>query len=308
MLTSYDAKASKLVEAKKLPASGWVHAFEPTPSELEAIIGSGVPEDFLEHVLDVDEVARIEHGPHGATLVILRVPWRRSKSHGLPYRSESLGIVLLPKRIVTIARHETHVIDALAEKPGIDGKKPLRMLLLLAAATAECFLADLREMDHAVEGVERRLATSTRNKEVIELLKYQKALVHFTQAIGSNQIVLDRLAKDQHLEIDGDDKELLEDVLVELHQANELANIASSMLSSTMDAFASIISNNLNAVMKVLTSITIVLTIPVLISSLYGMNVDLPGDDRGHAFHVIVGVALVLSAAVAAAFRKWRWL
>jgi magnesium transporter len=308
MLEVYDSSAKKLVACEHFPEAGWVHAFEPTPSDLKAIVDAGVPEEFLEHVMDVDEAARIEHDRSGATLFILRVPWRRKKKKLLPYRSESFGVVLLPNRIVTVARHETRVVDMVVQKNGLDDRAPIRLALMLAAATAECFLEDLRKVSEAVDEVEERLGKSMSNAEVLQLLQYQKALVHFTQAIGANHIVLERLAKDAHLKISTDDQELIEDVMVELHQANELASISSGILSSMMDAFASIISNNLNVVMKVLTSLTIILTGPILIASLYGMNVGLPGASHPHAFIGIVVGSILLGLGVATAFRRLGWL
>ena len=158
-----------------------------------------------------------------------------------------------------------------------------------------------------VDVLEDQLQQSTRNKEVLELLKYQKSLTYFTTALKSNELMMERLQRSQIFKTYADDEDLLEDVLTENQQAIEMTNITTNILSSTMDAFASIISNNLNAVMKFLASITIILMLPTLITSFFGMNVDLPYMGT-YEFWAILILSVVISFSVGLYFAKRDWL
>ncbi len=155
--------------------------------------------------------------------------------------------------------------------------------------------------------LEDQLQLSMQNKEVMELLKYQKSLVYFTTALKSNELMLERLQRSQTLRMYPDDEDLLEDTIIENQQAIEMVNISNNILSSMMDAFASIISNNLNVVMKFLTSVTIVLSIPAIVTSFFGMNVTLPFADHPLAYMIIIGVFLGLMGLVVFIFMKRHW-
>lgn len=303
MLSLFRADARALVPAGDLPERGWAHLSAPSDAEIELLRARGVPETLVTHALDIDEVSRIDR-EDDVTLVVVRVPRRRDADPDLPYRSESLGILLSGGLVVTCSRSaETDLFDGVAALQGIDPARPLALVLRLVMYAAERFLTHVRSIDAIVNGLEGKLRASLSNAEVLDLLKYQKGLVHFTTALGSNRIMLERLAKDSHVTIGDDDRELLEDALVEVHQAIDMAGMSADILSQTMDAFASIISNNLNVVMKVLTSATLVLTAPMLIATLYGMNVGLPGQSHPLAFAGI----LLASSFVALAVSLWFW-
>jgi len=166
----------------------------------------------------------------------------------------------------------------------------------------------LREINKIVEGLEDQLQASTRNREVLELLKYQKSLTYFTTALKSNELMMERLQRSQILKAYPEDEDLLEDVITENQQAIEMTNIASNILSGMMDAFASIISNNLNAVMKFLAAITVVLSLPTMIASFYGMNVDLPLDHLPSAYIFPLGVSILVVVVVLVVFSRRDWL
>ena len=165
----------------------------------------------------------------------------------------------------------------------------------------------LREINRTVETLEDRLQLSMRNRELLELLKFQKSLTYFTTALKSNELMMERLHRSQLFKTYPDDEELLEDVLTENQQAIEMTNIAGSILSQMMDAFASIISNNLNVVMKFLASFTIILTFPTMVASFYGMNVGLPLQESPTVFWLILAVSLALSVTVATVFWRRDW-
>ena len=180
------------------------------------------------------------------------------------------------------------------------------MCLLLQ--TSSHYLSHLRQMTRRIDTLEDELQESTRNREVLELLKYQKSLTFFTTALRSNELMMERLQRSQWFATYPDDEDLLEDVITENRQAIDMTNITSNILSSMMDAFASIISNNLNSVMKLLASITIVLSLPTMVASFYGMNVILPLEGHPWAFLAILGISLVISSVSAFLFWKRDWL
>jgi magnesium transporter len=182
-----------------------------------------------------------------------------------------------------------------------------RLLLKLLLRVAAGYLRSLRQIDRDVDALEDKLHMSMKNKELLDLLKYQKSMVYFTTALRSNELMLERLQKSRPFRARPEDEDLLEDVLTENQQAIEMVNISNNILSQMMDAFASIISNNLNVVMKLLTSITIILMIPTWVSSFYGMNVTLPFQNWPYAFVLTLVLSVVLSLGVVAVFLKKQW-
>jgi magnesium transporter len=191
---------------------------------------------------------------------------------------------------------------------GLSTAKRHRFVLHLPLHVAARYLACLRDINREVDALEDRLQRSLQNRELQELLKFQKSLVYFTTALKSNELMIERLQKTLFFQAYPEDQDLLDDVLTENRQAIEMTNIASNILSQMMDAFASIISNNLNSVMKLLASATIMLTVPTLIASFYGMNLDLPGETAPQAFAVVVGVSLALVVLTGFVFWKRDWL
>jgi magnesium transporter len=287
-------------------ATGWIHVEDPTSAERAWIASHlGVAEAFLDHALDIDEIARVDR-VGDARLIVLRIPLATHAVRDAPFRTIALGVLLTKGCVLTVCRSRAAVVKQLAAHHSLDVERHEQFVLLLLLCLADQYLACLREVDHAVEVLEEQLQQSLRNREVYELLRYQKALVHFKTALSANHILVDRLQSD-HSFLPGD-AELFADVLVELAQANEMATISSNILGEMMDAFASIISNNLNVVMKALASLTILVALPNVIASFYGMNVPLPGQQHPAAFAVLATGSLVLAAVVAVIFMRKRWL
>ncbi|MDX2011792.1 MAG: magnesium transporter CorA family protein [Myxococcaceae bacterium] len=305
MLSLWDASTHALRPASGLPDSGWVHLSQPTAAELEALVATGLPRTFLDHALDRDEVPRLDRDD-GHVLVILRVPIA-TPNDSIPFRTTTVAVFLGLPCLVTLSRDAVSLDEGLPHGAVLPGN-PNRFLLQLVALSAARFHAALRSIERDVDRLEDALQASLRNREVLELLKYQKALVHFTTGLSGNEILLARLQKDPHLCISPADTELLEDVQVELRQAIEVTRIAENILSQMMDAFASIISNNLNVVMKVLTSLTILLAVPTLLASLYGMNVRLPMQEHPYAFAGLVTLSALISLGLMVIFMRRRWL
>ena len=287
----------------------WINAVDPTPDEIALLqIELGAPSDFVTYPLDLDEQARTEKEDN-TILIVLRVPVFESATADVPYTTVPLGIVHTPNAIATICRTENGVMHDLTagRVRGLSTSKRNRFILHLLLITAQKYLAYLREINRTVDAIEDRLQRSQRNQEVMELLKYQKSLVYFTTALKSNELMFRRLQRSRLFEMYPDDEDLLEDALTEIQQAIEMTSISNSILSGMMDAFASIISNNLNGVMKFLASVTIVLSIPTIVASFYGMNVDLPLDEHPFAFFITLGIALVSALMVVIVFWKKDW-
>ncbi|WP_279385260.1 magnesium transporter CorA family protein [Methanosarcina barkeri] len=166
-------------------------------------------------------------------------------------------------------------------------------------SNSKLYLQYLRHIDKASDKIESKLHKSLKNKELIQLLELEKSLVYFSTSLKSNEIVLEKILRSTPVKMYPDDTDLLEDVIVENKQAIEMANIYSNILTGTMDAYASVISNNLNIVMKFLTSVTIVLSVPTMVASFFGMNVDVPFENNPHAFVIIFIMTLFFSLILA---------
>ncbi|HET7087702.1 MAG TPA: magnesium transporter CorA family protein [Anaerolineae bacterium] len=287
----------------------WINVVDPGLDEIARLQANvDAPSDFVTYPLDLDERARTEKD-NGATLIILRVPHFQGAAADVPYTTVPLGIILTDKLIVTVCKAENGIMRDLigGRVKNLSTTKRNRFVLYLLLGTANAYLSDLREINKAVDGLEDRLQHAQRNEQLMALLKYQKSLVYFTTALKSNELVLQRLQRSRLFEMYPEDEDLLEDALTETQQAIEMTNISSSILSQMMDAFASIISNNLNVVMKFLTSITILLSIPTIVTGLYGMNVSLPGQDAGYAFLMVLGIAFGVSLIIALIFWRKDW-
>jgi magnesium transporter len=310
MIAIYKNTENQLVTLTEPIAGCWIHATDPTHEEIAWLEKLGIPTDYITYPLDLDERARTER-ENGELLVVIRIPVFNGQVADVPYTSIPLGIILTDQYLLTICKRQNEIIQEFASGRMRELKtgKRQRFLLRLLLSAATRYLAFLREINRAVETLEDQLQLSTRNKEVLELLKYQKSLTYFTTALKSNELMMERLQRSQMFKTYPEDEDLLEDVITENQQAIEMTNISSNILSSMMDAFASIISNNLNSVMKFLASITIILSLPTMIASFLGMNVMLPIDNQHPvSFYLIILLALVTSLGAAYLFAKRDWL
>jgi magnesium transporter len=309
MLSIYKTTVDGL-ETLENPTNGsWIKAINPSREEIEKLEDWGIEPELITYSLDQDEMARVERD-EGYTLILLRIPHFQGETHDIPYNTVPMGIILKDNLIATICRHENQVTNILTNGKyrGFKTAKRYRFVLYVLLETATRYLTFLREINKGVDHVEDQLQKSTRNRELMELLKYQKSLVYFTTALRSNEVMLERLQRMRMFNQYEEDEDLLEDVITENQQALQTTNIQTEILSSTMDAFASIISNNLNAVMKVLATLTIVVSLPTLVASFFGMNVTLPGEGHTFAFLGILGFSLALAGTAAYFFYKRDWL
>lgn len=264
-----------------------------------------VPESFLESVSDADERPRIEHDGDWR-LTILRIPLRSDKEE-MPYDTVPIGIISNSDVLLTVCYRFTEMLhDFIAHTrvKGIAVETEPDFILRILYSSAYWFLRYLKDINNSVSTDRNHLERSIRNEDLLRMLGFQRTLVFFNTSIQGNETLIGRIRR-----VYGDryDTDLLEDVEIELRQADSTVKIYSDILESTMDSFASIISNNVNAIMKKMTAVSIVLMVPTLIASFYGMNVEISYGNHPWVFWLIIGGSLLLSSILYIFLRKIRW-
>ncbi len=309
MIEYIKSTALGLEHVKELTPGAWINVIDPTSDEIEQLCALGIPQDFITYPLDIDERPRTEREDDGTLLILIRIPYYQGPKVDVPHTTIPLGAILTENFIITVAKRQNDIIQELVQGRvrGLSTVKRNRFVLHILLMAANRFLVNLREINNRVDVLEDMVQKASRNKEVFELLKYQKSLVYFTTALRSNQLVLDRLQRAQMFHKYPDDEDLLEDVITENQQAIEMVNISTTILSSMMDGFASIISNNQNIILKFLASMTIILSLPTMISSYFGMNVLLPFQDNPLAWLIIIGISAALIMVAVFIFMKMDW-
>lgn len=309
MIRYYFTENGKLTELTAPKAGCWISMVEPNEMEVKKIADQyELDIDVLKAALDTDERSRIDVDDD-YTMILVNIPTVEEKSYKELYSTIPMSIVLVHDVIITVCSENTPIVNTFAQGRvrGFHTTMKSRFILQFLYQIATLYLQYLRNIDRKSEEVEALLHKSTQNRELIELLKLEKSLVYFTTALRSNEVVLEKLLRNELIKKYPDDSELLEDAIVENKQAIEMANIYSGILSGMMDAFASVISNNLNIVMKVLAIITIVMAIPNIIFSAYGMNVNpagMPFAQNVYAFPIIIGLVVAISVIVTLIFTK----
>ncbi|HIY51838.1 MAG TPA: magnesium transporter CorA family protein [Candidatus Olsenella avicola] len=305
--------ASGTMERVEAPCPGcWVNVVAPTDDERAWLEGElGVLPEFVRSALDEEETSRVDFDEDERQIFVI-VDYPVVDEDGtvraslpLQYDTMPLTMVFLPEKslFVTISIRENEVVADLrgGRVRGVDTRYRTRFLLQALLHISQLYLVYLRRIDRISSSTEARLHASVRNEELIQMLNLEKSLVYFSTSLKADEVTLNKIAQGRIIPLYEDDQDLLEDVLVEVHQAIEMANIYAGTLSGTMDAFASIISNNLNIVMKVLSVITIVMAIPNIVFGFYGMNVELPFDGvpllDNWAFPLLLAAAGCLVAA-----------
>ncbi|HIZ22782.1 MAG TPA: magnesium transporter CorA family protein [Candidatus Blautia faecigallinarum] len=289
----------------------WIALTNPTATEIFEISERfDIEVDDLRAPLDEEERSRIEV-EDTYTLILVDVPTIEERNDKDWYGTIPLGVIVTDKMIFTICLEDTQVLTRFMEGRvrNFFTYMKTRFILQILYRNASMYLRYLRIIDKKSEQVEEKLHMSTRNQELIELLELEKSLVYFTTSLRSNEVVLEKLLKIDTIKKYPEDTELLEDVIIENKQAIEMANIYSGILSGTMDAFASVISNNLNIVMKFLSIITIVMSIPTIVFSAYGMNVNasgMPFAGSSWGFLIVILFSIVLSCIAAIFLSKKR--
>jgi magnesium transporter len=307
MLEIFKTVNNEISRADAFEEGVWVNLAKPDEAEIAKVSTAlGVDIDYLKAALDEEERARIE-SDNGQTLIIVDIPVVEAEGKMNVYTTIPLGIILIKHLIITVCLREDTLLNDFKDNKvkAFLTQFKTRFVLQILYRNATRYLQYLKHIDKTSSRIEQDLHKSMKNKELIQMLKLEKSLVYFSTALKSNEVVLEKLMKYEHVKNYADDTDLLDDVIIENKQAIEMANIYSSILTGTMDAFASVISNNLNIVMKFLTSVTIVMAIPTMISSFFGMNVDIPLKSP-LSFWIIVIMALAMCTVTGFTLYKKR--
>jgi magnesium transporter len=287
--------SKELVKSDKIEKGCWVNLVAPTEEELCFIENSlTIQPNFLRDPLDEEEKPRVDVEDK-QTLIIVDIPYVYEDDNNLKFETIPLGILMTDDVFLTICLKENGILDSFKEKRVKEFYtfKKTRFTFQLLFVIAKDYLRYLRHIDKKTEDLEKTLHKSMRNRELFKLFELQKSLVFFTTSLKSNDMVMEKILRGKVVKMYEEDQDLLEDVIIENKQALEMANIYSSILNWTMNTFASVISNNLNIVMKFLTSVTIVMAIPTMIYSFFGMNMPLHVEGNPLAFlYVLLGSLL----------------
>ena len=293
MLFTYQTIADSLVCCDTIEEGSWINLINPTEMEINKVVeATGLDYDFLKYALDDEESPRIEV-EDDQTLLIINIPI--IEKGDILYETIPLGIVLNDDYIVTVCLEDANLFQEITSGriKDIATFKKTRFIISLFHRKTNLFLRYLRDIHRRNSEIEASLHQSMRNEKLISLLNLQKSLVYFSTSLRANAKVLERLLRGKAVKMYEEDEDLLEDVIIENRQAIEMADVYSNILSSTMNSAAALISNNLTIVMKFLTAITIILAIPTLIASIWGMNVPLPLQNSPYGFLILVLASLL---------------
>jgi len=308
MVRFFSRENEKVVEKNGFSQDCIILVVNPTREEASMISSLlDFTPDFIHDVQDLDERARIDYGEK-VIQIILKVPYKDASDEKLLYKTIPLNILLGENYILLGSKYPVEFVQKMIDESKVNPKKRSRMIFQLMYKNAILFLNHLKEINKITDSIEEKLQEAMKNKELQQLMYLEKSLVYFTTSLRSNEIVMERILRGNVFEIFDEDRELLEDTIVENKQALEMANIYSSILSGMMDAYASVISNNVNSIMKVLTIVTIVLQIPAILSSFYGMNIPLPFQQEGLVFIFILAWSVVIGMLILLWFKKKKWI
>lgn len=312
MIRYFKSENKKISEIMSLEKDCWVNIQPPFNPELLKGLSQdqNIPFDYLLDSLDIDERSRFEVEDN-IQLIVLKTPiLNESNSDNEPYYiTIPIGIVVTPSNIFTISAYENPIIDDFIDNKvkGLEPGNQKDFILKTFERSVHYFLNYLNDMNSKRSLFEQRMIKSMNNHKLVQLMNLEKALVYFVTSIRTNEVLMMKLNRTNTIGLNEDQLDQLEDIIVDNSQALEMANIYTNILSSTMDTFASIISNNLNAVMRRLTSVTLILMVPTLVASLYGMNIKLPLANNPMAFLYIIIISLVFIGITSWYFKKQKW-
>ena len=300
MLNIYntDLETNKFEKIKEFRPGSWISLVNPSEGEIKEVCSNlNIEDEFIKYPLDYEEQARIDM-EDDMTLFVIDVPIIEDDKGEKVYTTMPLGLIVVrDEYFITVSLKKNRIIDSF-EKGRVKGMytyKKTRFVLQILYLNASFFLTDLKRINKSAENTVGILKKTMKNEDLIQLLNLENSLVYITTSLKSNELVMEKTARGKILKSYEEDDEILEDAIIENRQAMEMGKIYSDILNTTMDASASIISNNLNVVMKFLTAITIVLSIPTLIASIYGMNVPLPFATNPHGFAIVIGISILIS-------------
>ena len=298
MVQYFKIEDQRTVAVEKPISGSWVNVLPPLKQEEFSELSKNlqIPIDFLKDSLDIDERSRYEKDDN-VKLIVIKTPTENNSFNESDafYITIPICIILTTGQIVTVNSFENEAIKKFLNsfQNRHPDKKNMMVLKIFEKITTN-FQEYLKEINQRRNSLEQKLYDANRNEELLQLMRIQKSLVYFVTALRSNELLMMKLARTDFLGLSDDEKDFLEDLIIETSQALETAQTYTNILSSTLDAFASIISNNQNEVLKRLTTLTLLLSIPVLIASIYGMNVPLPFQHSQYAFWIPVQICLMI--------------
>ncbi len=305
MLEMYntDIETNKTTKVKEYKKGNWINLVAPSEEEIKEVCENvKIQDDFIRYALDFEEKARIDvEEDDQTTLFVIDVPIREKEDENIVYSTMPIGIILVrDDYFITVSIRKNDIIQGFTKgnMKNVTTYKKSRFLLQILYTNSSYYLNLLKKINKETEIAESDLKNSMRNKELLKLLSLEKSLVYFTTSLKSNESVMEKTMRGKIIRLYEEDEDLLEDAIIENRQSIEMAKIYSDILNGTMDAYASIISNNLNRVMKVLTSITIILSVPTMIASYWGMNVPVPLQHNPFGFLIIIGISILISIVV----------
>ena len=280
----------------------WINMVSPSEQEVLLISKkTGVPVEFLNAALDEEESSRIDI-EDANSLFIVDIPFTEMEENSLTYDTYPLGIIHTQKEIITVCLKNSKLLNDFIEGNirSFYTFKRSRFILQILYRVSSYFLICLRQIEKKSLMIQKKLHSSVSNKVLMQLLSLQNSLVYFSTSLKANEITLEKMLKLEIMQKYEEDKDILEDVIIEIKQAIEMTGIYANILNATMEASANVISNNLNLVMKLLASVTIVMSIPNIYSGLFGMNVTgLPWSEAasGHGFAIVLSMTLITVVA-----------
>lgn len=284
----------------KEPVKGcWINIVKPTKSEIEEISKKvNISENVLRYPLDISEKAHIDEIDE-SLLIIVDSPFTEYKDGEKIYTTIPVGMILVRNDIfITISQGKIDAINAIINNKKenyVQTDKKSRLVFRILYDVAQDYIRYLTYISKDLESFERQMLKTIKNKEVFKLLKFEKCMVYFNTSIKGNQVVLEKLNRGKSIKLYEEDEEILEDTMIENRQAIEMIQTYSDILNGIIDLFSTMVSNNLNTVMKVLTSLTVLISLPTLISSFLGMNVDFPFNTGKVGFYMVVLVSVIVT-------------
>ena len=297
---------------RKIVIDSWICLTSPTNDEIEKVVEkTKIDKDLILKMLDEEELPRIEQ-THNATLVVIDTPYLEERDLSHIYSTYPLGIIITNNNyLITISTKKIEILNDFRKDKVKDFRtaKKVRFLIQILLRTSNYYQKALKQVNRDIENKEKVLKKSTKNEDLLDLLEIEKTLVYFITSLKANELVLEKISKNTIFQLYEGDNDLLEDAIIENKQAIEMSSIYRDILSSITETYATVVSNNLNNVMKFLAGATIVLSIPTMISSFMGMNVPL-GDfeTMGSAFIFLLVISTILSVIIALILKRKNML
>ena len=303
-----DINTNVTVETSEVKKGNWINMINPTEEEILGICESlDIEQDFIRYSLDSEEKARIDIEDDGTILFIIDIPISEKNEENIVYTTMPVGIIFVrDEYLITVSINENSLIkrmERLIQRRLVTYKKS-QFLFQIFFENSSTFLNMLKIINKKAEQLEVTLKKSLKNEDLLKMLNLEKALVYFTTSLKSNEIVMEKTLRGKIIKLYEEDEDLLEDAIIENKQAIEMSKTYNDILNETMDMYASIISNNINDVMKILTSITIILAVPTLIASIWGMNVPVPLQNNSNGFVILLAISVIVTLGVMIWFKK----